>query len=278
MTTFRFDKSKENTMADSSFANLRVQLVEPSVMQTELISRMLTQMGVQKLQHFRNAGDALAGMRSSRPDVVISSFYLPDMSGTDLVTAMRHDPALEWVPFILISSETRLQVLDPIRQSGACCIVAKPFTLAQISRALTIVVEQIITPPEQIDEVDVENLHVLLVDDSPFSRRHTHRLLEEMGIEHVTEAENGLQAVTILADAMVDLVITDYNMPEMDGKALIEYIRTKSWQTEVPILMITSENDQGRLAAVEKAGVSAICDKPFEAGGIRQVIVNAVRG
>ncbi|GHT81654.1 response regulator [Betaproteobacteria bacterium] len=265
-------------MADSSFAGLRVLLVEPSAMQAELISRMLSQMGVENLQHFKNAGDALAEMGSRRPDVVISSLYLPDMSGTDLVTAMRHDPTLEWLPFILISSETRPQVLDPIRQSGACCIIAKPFTPTQMARALTIVVEEIITPPTQIDEVEVENLHVLLVDDSLFSRRHTRRLLEDMGVEHVTEAENGRQAVTILADAMVDLVITDYNMPEMDGKALIEYIRTKSWQTEVPIMMITSENDQGRLAAVEKAGVSAICDKPFEAGGIRQVIVNAVRG
>jgi two-component system chemotaxis response regulator CheY len=267
-------------MADSSLASLRVYLVEPSAMQAELISRMLAQLGVQRLRHFRNAGETLNEMRGARPDLVISSLYLSDMAGTDLVTTMRHDPALEWVPFILISSETRPQVLDPIRQSGACCIIAKPFTLAQISRALTTVAEQLISPPEQIDEVEVENLRVLLVDDSLFSRRHTRRLLEGMGIEpqHIIEAGDGRQATTALADAIIDLVITDYNMPEMDGKALVEYIRTKSWQTEVPILMITSENDEGRLAAVEKAGVSAICDKPFEAGGIRQVIVQALRG
>jgi two-component system chemotaxis response regulator CheY len=98
-----------------------------------------------------------------------------------------------------------------------------------------------------------------------------------MGIEHIVEAENGKAAVTELADTMFDLVLTDYNMPEMDGRALVEYIRTQSWQTEVPILMLTSENNQGRLAAVEKAGVSAICDKPFDQGNIRNLIIQALR-
>jgi two-component system chemotaxis response regulator CheY len=57
---------------------------------------------------------------------------------------------------------------------------------------------------------------------------------------------------------------------------LTEYIRTQSWQAEVPILMVTSEQNMGRLAAVERAGVSAICDKPFEAGNIRRLISDAL--
>ena len=62
----------------------------------------------------------------------------------------------------------------------------------------------------------------------------------------------------------------------MDGRELIEYIRTQSWQAEVPVLMVTSEQNMGRLAAVERAGVSAICDKPFEAGSIRRLISDAL--
>ena len=68
---------------------------------------------------------------------------------------------------------------------------------------------------------------------------------------------------------MVDLVVTDYNMPEMDGREFVEYVRSRSWQRSVPILMVTSETDQGRLAAVEEAGVSGICDKPFEPAVVR---------
>ena len=86
------------------------------------------------------------------------------------------------------------------------------------------------------------------------------------------EAENGSVAAGILADTMVDLVITDYNMPEMDGKALVDFIRQQSWQASVPILMVTSEADMGRLAAIESAGVSGICDKPFEAHVVRDLL------
>lgn len=266
-------------MLSTFFGNLKIYLTEPSSMQSQLVVHMLEQLGVRQTRCFSNANEVLAEMRRSPPDAVISALYLPDMTGTELVYAMRDNSALEWIPFILISSETRPQVLNPVRQSGACCIITKPFTLEQMQRALVSVLEQI-APPEELkldEDVDVEDLKVLLVDDSYMSRRYVLHLLEEMGIKDIVEAENGKTAVTVMTNTLFDLVLTDYNMPEMDGHALIEYIRTQSWQTEVPILMLTSENNQGRLAAVEKAGVSAICDKPFMQSNVRDEIVRALR-
>ncbi len=259
----------------TSLAELKVLLVEPSSMQWNLVSRMLENQGVSHISHVGRGDDALAAMHQSLPDVVISSLYLPDMAGTDLVIAMRADDWLDAVPFILVSSETRPQVLDPVRQSGACSIVAKPFTEQQLSRALFAAADYL-NPPAELDVADIESLRVLLVDDSLASRHHLRRLLEDLGIQRITEAADGKEAVALLQETMVDLVITDYNMPEMDGRELTEYIRTQSWQSQVPVLMVTSEQNQGRLAAVEKAGVSAICDKPFEAGSIRKLINEAV--
>lgn len=261
----------------TSLAELSVLLVEPSHMQAGLVSRMLEHQGIRHVQVVTSAQAALAALNDHAGDgtVVISSLYLPDMPGTDLVMAMRADEALEGIPFILVSSETRPQVLEPIRQSGACSIVGKPFTEQQLSRALFAAADYL-NPPADLDLAEVEGMRVLIVDDSLASRHHLRRLLEELGIERITEAEDGKQAVTILADTMFDLVITDYNMPEMDGRELTEYIRTQSWQAEVPVLMVTSEQNMGRLAAVERAGVSAICDKPFEAGSIRRLISDAL--
>ena len=260
-----------------SLTDLSVLLVEPSHMQAGLVTRMLRNQGVRHIQVLDSGNDALAVMTNGRLDglVVISSLYLPDMAGTELVSAMRADEALEAVPFILISSETRPQVLEPVRQSGACSIVTKPFNEQQLSRALFAAADYL-NPPEDVDVAEIENLRVLLVDDSLTSRRHLRRLLEELGISKIIEAVNGKEAVTLLEQSMVDLVITDYNMPEMDGRELTEYIRTQSWQAEVPVLMVTSEQNMGRLAAVERAGVSAICDKPFEAGNIRRLISDSL--
>lgn len=256
----------------TSLADLSVLLVEPSHMQANLVTRMLEHQGVVEIKVVDSAAAALAALtENALGQVVISSLYLPDMAGTDLVCAMRADPDLETIPFILVSSETRPQVLEPVRQSGACSIVAKPFNEQQLSRALYAAADYL-NPPEDMDIAEVESLRVLLVDDSVASRHHLRRLLEELGIERITEAVDGKQAVNLLQETMVDLVITDYNMPEMDGRELTEYIRTQSWQNNVPILMVTSEQNMGRLAAVERAGVSAICDKPFEAGNIRKLI------
>jgi len=260
----------------TSLADLSVLLVEPSQMQSHVVGRMLQHQGVKKTTVVESASAALAALKlDNKHVIVISSLYLPDLAGTELVAAMRADRDLETVPFIIVSSETRPQVLEPVRQSGACSIVAKPFNEQQLSRALYGAADYL-NPPEDLDVAEIENLRVLLVDDSLSSRRHLRRLLSELGIERITEAVNGKEAVAMLEQAMVDLVITDYNMPEMDGRELTEYIRTQSWQAEVPVLMVTSEQNMGRLAAVERAGVSAICDKPFEAGSIRRLISEAL--
>ena len=258
-------------------AELNTLLVEPSAMQTKVITQACASVGLGLVRSVGDGAAALAAMAEARPDVVISALYLPDMAGTELVAAMRRDPDLEQVAFILVSSETRPQALDPVRQAGVCGILPKPFTPEQLRRALTNTVE-FLDDGNAGGDFDAESLRVLLVDDSPMARRFMRRVLENMGIVHFIEAADGREAVDILGETQVDLVVTDYNMPEMDGAALVDYIRTKSWQGSVPVLMVTSEQDQGRLAAVEESGVSGICDKPFEAGVVKGLLTRMLGG
>ena len=83
---------------------------------------------------------------------------------------------------------------------------------------------------------------------------------------------DGVAAVELLNSQHFDLIVTDYNMPHMDGKELVEYIRHKSTQSSVPIMLVTSEHNESRLAAIQNAGVSAVCDKPFEPSGIKSML------
>jgi two-component system chemotaxis response regulator CheY len=255
-----------------SFGSLVVFLVEPSAAQAKFISAQLNAVGIGMVRVFASGGEALQAMTEARPDLVISALYLPDMSGTELVGAMRRDESLAQVAFILISSETRPQALEPVRQLGVCGILPKPFTAAQLDTALATTLDFLAQDDELSDEINGENLRVLLVDDSASARGFTRRVLANLDIEDFIEAENGRAAVDILASTMVDLVVTDYNMPEMDGQALVEYIRRQSWQNSVPILMVTSEANEGRLAAVQEAGVSGICDKPFEPRVLKRLL------
>jgi len=261
----------------NSVRDLHVLLVEPSTTQAHLVQRMLENAGVASVDIVSSGADALAVLAQEVPGrVLISSLYLPDMAGTDLVEALRLDVRHTALPFLLISSETRPQRLEGVRQSGACMILRKPFTPDELARALNAAVDYL-NPPAELDIEEIEALRVLVVDDSFASRQHLQRLLKSLGIEQIMLCNNGKEAVAILGESMVDLVITDYNMPEMDGAALVDYIRKQSWQSDVPVLLVTSEQNKGRLAAVERAGVSAICDKPFDAASIRRLISDALR-
>lgn len=254
-------------------ADLQMLLVEPSPMQAKVIEAALRRLGVGQVELAASGAEALAMMRRHAPSCVVSAMYLPDMTGTELVFAMRDDAALEWLPFILVSSETRPRVLAPVRQSGACGIVPKPFTDEQLRRAVQATLETL-QEDESLTEmgIEVEHLKVLIVDDSKSSRAFIRRILESVGVHQCLEASNGVEGLAVLQEQMVDLVITDYHMPEMDGRDFIEHVRHQGWQQEVPVLMVTSENDSGRLAAVEQAGVSGIFDKPFDPASVKAML------
>ncbi|MCM8919845.1 MAG: response regulator [Candidatus Thiodiazotropha sp.] len=252
--------------------DLSVILVEPSLTQRNIITQLLSKLGISYIETFSNGTEALQALPVSKPDLVISSLYLPDMTGTDLVYQMRDDEQLLQSAFMLISSETSLSYLDPIRQAGAVAILPKPFTLEDLHIAMGATLDYVETPNMELHDVDTELLQILVVDDSSMSRNHIRRILEAMEIENITEASDGAEAAGLVNQHYYDLVISDYNMPEMNGQELVDYIRQESGQPGLPILMVTSESNQNRLAAVQKSGVSAICDKPFTTETIQHLL------
>lgn len=255
-----------------SLPDLYVLMVEPSKSQAKFIHRELKAAGITQFDIALDGASALSKMGIHTPDLVISTMYLPDMTGSDLVHSMREDDHLHDVAFMLISSETGFEYIDPIRQAGVTAILPKPFESSQLKRGLYNTLD--ILNPESIvlGDFNIEDLKVLIVDDSRMARKHIIRVLGGLGIEHITEADDGASAVPILREQFFDFIVTDYNMPEMDGKALLEHIRQHSNQQSIPVLMVTSENNENNLQAVEQAGVSGICDKPFEADTVRDMI------
>jgi two-component system chemotaxis response regulator CheY len=252
--------------------DLSILLVEPSSTQRHIIEQQFEKLGIRFIDTATTGEAALADMRQNRPDVVISSLYLPDMTGTDLLFQMRDDEALVEIAFMLISSETRLSMLDPIRQAGAVAILPKPFDAADLQTALDATLDYIETPQVDLQNIETEMLQVLIVDDSSMSRRHLRRLLEAIGVERILEARDGAEGAALINQHFFDLVISDYNMPEMNGQELLDFIRRESGQPGLPVLMVTSESNRNRLAAVQRSGVSAICDKPFNSETIYRLL------
>jgi serine/threonine-protein kinase len=255
-----------------TLVELLVLLVEPSRVQAMVIARHLQALGIRRVQTCPNGDNALETMRGARTDLVVSAMHLPDMTGAQLVERMRAEPALQRVPFILISSETDERLVEPIRQLGAVAILPKPFGLEQLKAAMMAGVDFLSPSSLPRIAVNIESLRVLIVDDSAPARIHVRRVLENLGVRDITQATNGREAATLLETQRFDLVVTDFHMPEMDGRELVQFIRRESPQRKLPVLMVTSESDAGQLAAVHDAGVSAVCDKVFEPKSLRDIL------
>ena len=258
---------------DQALATISIVLVEPSTTQKKIIKEHINALGVHCIEVAETGHSALEMIKVEKPELVISSMYLPDMLGTDLLYAIRKQQAFEKTAFLLISSETDITKLEPIRQGGAIAILPKPFDSRDLRCALESTVDYYADEdPIEFDAFEADSLNVLIVDDSLTSRNHIKHVLNNMGLSGITAAEDGQEAINLIKDHFYDLIVTDYNMPHVDGEALVNYVRNESQQASVPILMITSEQNESRLKSVRQSGVSAMCDKPFDHRLIRSLI------
>lgn len=260
-------------MSSLNIHDLTILMVEPSTTQLKVIMQHLRNEGIELIDGVASGAEALRSLRERRPDLIISSLYLPDMTAIELVEQIKHDAEWQQIPFMLISSETSFQLLDAIRQAGVVAILPKPFAHEDLVRALRATIEFIDPQEINLAHYDIEHLRVLVVDDSSLARKHICRVLNNMGIQRITTAEDGKQGAEIFAQHQdFDLVVTDFNMPIMDGQQLIQYIRQQLGNSMVPILMVTSEDNQTRLGNVHRSGVSAICDKPFDPQTVKEML------
>lgn len=260
-------------MNDKELTDLQVLLVEPSSTQQLIIKQFLLDLGISDIKCVDTGKQSLEFLKQSTSDLIISSMYLPDLTGIDLVQNIRKDSESYDMAFLLISSETNINYLEPIRQAGAIAILPKPFTSHELDTALSATLDYLNPQKIELNHLDIEDISVLVVDDSLTSLKYITKILNDLGIDQITKAYDGKQAFELINVHYFDLIVTDFNMPEMDGLQLTASIRSESDQKTIPILMVTSEQNKSRLAAVKQAGVSAILDKPFEPASIRNLII-----
>jgi two-component system chemotaxis response regulator CheY len=110
----------------------------------------------------------------------------------------------------------------------------------------------------------------LVVDDFSTMRRIVRNLLKELGFTNVDEAEDGQVALQKLNSLPFDFVVTDWNMPNMDGLTLLQNIRATPSLKHLPVLMITAEAKKENIIAAAQAGASGYIVKPFTAGTLSE--------
>ena len=121
----------------------------------------------------------------------------------------------------------------------------------------------------------MNNMRVLIVDDSSVMRKIVERSLRQagIGIAQVSEAANGVEALAVLNQGKVDLILCDINMPVMDGLEFVKQLGGIEKAKAVPVVMITTEGSEGHVVQALSAGARGYIRKPFTSDQVKEHIL-----
>ena len=131
-----------------------------------------------------------------------------------------------------------------------------------------------------MDEVDIKKLKVLVIDDLPFTRQLIVRLLEELGVESVIVAADGVEGLKAFDDSVVgfDLIICDLEMPNMDGFEFVRNLRDKPpfSDADIPVLIVTGHSEAESVQDAVEAGIHGYLVKPVSKKALEKRIIAAM--
>jgi two-component system chemotaxis response regulator CheY len=113
-------------------------------------------------------------------------------------------------------------------------------------------------------------MKILVVDDFSTMRRIIKNLLKDLGFSNIQEADDGSTALPMLQQGDFDFVVTDWNMPGMQGIDLLRAIRADDKLKHLPVLMVSAEAKKEQIVAAAQAGVNGYVVKPFTAATLKE--------
>jgi len=126
----------------------------------------------------------------------------------------------------------------------------------------------------------VKKIRVLIVDDSSVMRKIVERSLRQAGVEiaEVVEASNGAEALAEVQKAAFDLILSDINMPAMDGLEFLRSLSNVESAKGIPVVMITTEGSEARVVEALSVGAKGYLRKPFTAEQVKERVMPLVGG
>lgn len=115
-------------------------------------------------------------------------------------------------------------------------------------------------------------MKILIVDDFSTMRRIIKNLLRDLGFNNTHEADDGLTALPMLQNGNYDFLVTDWNMPGMQGIDLLKAVRADAKLATLPVLMVTAEAKREQIVEAAQAGVNGYIVKPFTAATLKEKI------
>ncbi|MBV1905689.1 MAG: response regulator [Pseudomonadales bacterium] len=119
-------------------------------------------------------------------------------------------------------------------------------------------------------------MRILVVDDQMTMRQINMDMLSSLGYKNLTEADDGTTALALINQREFDLIVTDWNMPGMQGIDLLKAIRAHETYSGLPVILVTAEAKRDQIVEAAQAGVNGYVVKPFNAAKLKETLDKVV--
>ena len=243
----------------SALAGLRVLMVDDSAISREMVGAMLAAVDVDYAEA-ENGEVALQQLDDFRYDLVLMDVEMPKMDGQEATRHIRAQSRFAELPIILMSAHDVADVKGAFLEAGANDGLTKPIEPAVLYQVLQAWDKR---PTAMPGQPDFSGARVLIIDDVLANRALLRELLEDVGIE-VSEAENGRQGVDRATSENFDAVLTDIQMPLLDGYEATKQMRADPRLRDLPVIAVTAHalaDDREKCLA---AGMNDYLSKPVD--------------
>ncbi|MDX9706986.1 MAG: response regulator [Azospira sp.] len=272
-----------------SFKDAIFLIVDDAEAMRRITATQLRSLGAEQILTARSGNDALQILARQRVDVILADWYMPVMSGLELLHAVRADARLRHLPLIMITAEAERERVAEAIAAGVSDLLVKPYTAerlgSRIARAMSARVRapvagaagaetRAVTSAATPGEVRPPTL--LIVDDTPDNLHLLSHLFKEE--YQVRVASNGEKALAICtSDDPPDLVLLDVMMPGIDGFEVAQRMRDHPGAESIPIIFVTAiSGDEARTRGMELGAVDFIT-KPIDPNVLKPRVRNFIR-
>ena len=255
-------------------SHISILIVDDEPLNQDIFSATLKKGGY-LTQTAGNGNKALELLKLERFDMVLLDINMPGMTGTQLLEHLKSDSTTRDIPVIMVTAEhDNSTVLDCIKL-GAADYIKKPIEPALLRSRVWRCLQKhrnLSGPePDKPQEKQLIHAKILIVDDDEMHRAILQRRLT---VENhaVLQANNGNEAITILENNKVDLILLDVIMPELDGFQTLEKIKACERNRHIPVLMCSADDSPQSIDKCLKAGADDYILKPYNAALLRERI------
>ena len=237
----------------------RILIVDDSPIIRSALTRLLQDMGAEVVSAEHGA-EGYAKALTQPHDLIITDVDMPHLNGFDLCKNLKEHPDTKAVPVIILSSRDREEDVEAGFDVGAAAYVSK----SEASKLLPGRIRDVLARSTFLKE-----RVVLVVDDSKVVREVVRDGLVRQGFK-VQTARNGQEALKLLKWIIPDLVLTDLEMPVMDGRELCRALGEEERLARVPVVVMSTVNDRATMRRLIQEGASAYLTKPFN---VEQLVI-----